>query len=177
MATYELSPRQELLYEDRATVWKPARAKNPTTAVVGDESYTLVDTDVPCYFTFNPSQDDVAEFGRYERDIILTLDLIHFPRDMDIDSDYIVKNQGMNDDGTPEAWVTEASTLCYGNTATAFVLVTKKGRDWVVLLDSVGLPLPLESKTRGWADITVGLPGVGPVPVYRFNGSKYVRVP
>ena len=103
MATYELSPRQELLYEDRATVWKPARAKNPTTAVVGDESYTLVDTDVPCYFTFNPSQDDVAEFGRYERDIILTLDLIHFPRDMDIDSDYIVKNQGMNDDGTPGA--------------------------------------------------------------------------
>ncbi len=101
MATYELSPRQELLYEDICNIWRPSRSKNSSTAVVGDESYEPVDTDVPCYFTFNPSQDDVAEFGRYERDIILTLDLIHFPKDVEIDSDYIVKNLSLHEDGTP----------------------------------------------------------------------------
>jgi hypothetical protein len=80
----------------------------------------------------------------------------------------------LNGDGAPEAWVTESSTNCYGNTAEAVVLVTKKGPAWVVLLDAVGVADTRQTKTRGWPDIEVGGPGFGPVPVYRFNGTKYV---
>ena len=81
----------------------------------------------------------------------------------------------LNGDGAPEAWVTEGSTLCYGNTAAAFVLVTKSGLGWAPLLDSVGIPVLRKTKSMGWPDIEVGVPGMGPFPVYRFNGTKYVR--
>jgi hypothetical protein len=82
----------------------------------------------------------------------------------------------LNGDGVPEAWVRESSVFCYGNTAEAFVLLTRKGGGWTVLLDSVGVALPRPTKTMGWPDIEVGGPGTGPMPVYRFNGSGYVRV-
>lgn len=79
----------------------------------------------------------------------------------------------LNGDGSPEAWVLESSLFCYGNTASAFVLLTKTDRGWKVLLDQVGIAVPMGTKTRGWPDITVGGPGMGPMPVYRFNGVKY----
>lgn len=80
----------------------------------------------------------------------------------------------LNGDGAPEAWVRESSLFCYGNTAEAFVLVTKKGPGWTVLLDEVGIAGPRKTKSLGWPDIEVGGPGMGPFPVYRFNGTKYV---
>ncbi len=80
----------------------------------------------------------------------------------------------LNGDGAPEAWLKESSLFCYGNTAEAFVLVTKKGSSWVVLLDEVGIADLRKTKTLGWPDIEVGGPSMGPFPIYRFNGSKYV---
>lgn len=81
----------------------------------------------------------------------------------------------LNGDGVLEAWIRESSAFCYGDTAEAFVLVTRKSSGWTVLLDEVGVPLSLETMTRGWPDIEVGGPGLGKMPVYRFNGTKYVR--
>jgi len=87
-----------------------------------------------------------------------------------------IEMQDLNGDGTPEAFVRESSTFCYGNTAEAFVLVAK-GADgkWTVLLDEVGVAVPKESKHKGWLDIEVGGPGAGPFPVYRYNGKKYAK--
>lgn len=87
-----------------------------------------------------------------------------------------IEMQDLNGDGTAEAFVRESSTFCYGNTAEAFVLVGK-GADgkWTVLLDEVGVAMPKESKHKGWLDIDVGGPGMGPFPVYRYNGKKYVK--
>jgi hypothetical protein len=82
----------------------------------------------------------------------------------------------LNGDGAPEAWVRESSLYCYGNTAEAFVLLTRTGGAWTVLLDSPGVATPLKTKTMGWPDIEVGGPGLGPMPVYRFDGTKYVRI-
>lgn len=82
----------------------------------------------------------------------------------------------LNGDGVPEAWVRESSTFCYGNTAEAFVLLTKRNGRWAVLLDQVGVALEKDAKHHGWPDIEVGGPGMGPFPVYRFNGTKYVAV-
>jgi hypothetical protein len=81
----------------------------------------------------------------------------------------------LNSDGTPEAWVREGSTFCYGNTGQAVVLLTK-GADgaWKVLLDEEGIDLVEKTKHVGWPDITVGGPGIGRQPLFVFNGVKYV---
>lgn len=81
----------------------------------------------------------------------------------------------LNGDGAPEAWIRESSLFCYGHTAEAFVLLTRKSTGWVVLLDEVGMALELKTKTNGWPDIEVGGPGFGQMPVYRFNGKAYAR--
>jgi hypothetical protein len=80
----------------------------------------------------------------------------------------------LNGDGSPEVWVKESSTFCYGNTAEAFVLLTKTPTGWKVLLDQVGVPVELPVKAAGWPVLEVGGPGMGPFPRYRFNGAKYV---
>jgi hypothetical protein len=82
----------------------------------------------------------------------------------------------LNGDGVPEAWVRESSTFCYGNTAEAFVLLTKRDGAWVVLLDQIGVAVPRDTRHRGWPEIEVGGPGMGPFPLYRFDGAKYVAV-
>lgn len=87
-----------------------------------------------------------------------------------------IEMQDLNSDGTAEAWVRESSTFCYGNTAEAFVLLSK-GADgkWTVLLDEVGVAMAKETKHKGWLDIEVGGPGAGPFPVFHYNGKKYVK--
>lgn len=87
-----------------------------------------------------------------------------------------IEMQDLNGDGTQEAWVKESSTFCYGNTAESFVLLSK-GTDgkWTVLLDTPGIADVKTTKHKGWPDIEVGGPGMGPFPVYRFNGKKYTH--
>ncbi len=87
-----------------------------------------------------------------------------------------IEMQDLNGDGSAEAWVRETSTFCYGNTEQAFVLVGK-GADgkWTVILDEVGVGTTKDTKHKGWLDIEVGGPGMGPFPVYHYNGKKYVK--
>lgn len=81
----------------------------------------------------------------------------------------------LNGDGRPEAWVTESSLFCYGNTASFFVLVTKdEGGTWRKLMEEVGVATALATKHLGWPDIEVGGPGFGKFPVHRWNGKVYV---
>jgi hypothetical protein len=79
----------------------------------------------------------------------------------------------LNGDGQPELWITESSLFCYGNTGSAFVLLTREGTGWRPLLDEVGMPLQLDARHDGWPDIEVGGPGFGRFPVYRWNGHDY----
>lgn len=80
----------------------------------------------------------------------------------------------LNSDGKPEAWVTESSLFCYGNTAEAFVLVGRNSKgEWIKLLDEVGVPTALTTFRNGWPDIKVGGPGPDPFPVYYYDGRKY----
>jgi hypothetical protein len=87
-----------------------------------------------------------------------------------------IELQDLNGDGAPEAWVRESSTFCYGNTAAAFVLLRRGANGvWAPILDEVGVDLVRKTKHNGWSDIEVGGPGMGPFPVFKYNGSKYVR--
>ena len=82
----------------------------------------------------------------------------------------------LNGDGRPEAWIREGSTYCYGATGSAVTLVTKTADGtWRNILDEVGIDGLMPAKHAGWPDIDVGGPGFGPVPVFRFNGVKYVQ--
>lgn len=86
-----------------------------------------------------------------------------------------IEMEDLNADGTAEAWVKEGSLFCYGNTAEFFVLLTKDATGaWINILESVGVPMTLETKSKGWPDIESGGPGFVKVPVYRYNGRNYV---
>jgi hypothetical protein len=87
-----------------------------------------------------------------------------------------IEMEDLNADGSMEAWVLEGSLFCYGNTAEAFVLLTK-GTDgkWAIILDEIGVALVLKTKSKNWFDIEVGGPGMGPFPVFRFDGKTYLR--
>lgn len=81
----------------------------------------------------------------------------------------------LNGDGAPEAWIREGSTVCYGATGEATVLLTRKPAGWSVLLDEVGIAAERKTRMKGWPDIEVGGPGFEKPPLYRFDGTKYVR--
>ena len=82
----------------------------------------------------------------------------------------------LNADGIAEAWVTESSLYCYGNTGQYFVLLTAAGDGWQKLLEDTGMPQVLDSGQHGWPDIEVGGPGFGKFPVYRWDGKSYELV-
>ncbi|NOT39843.1 MAG: hypothetical protein HOP13_05055 [Alphaproteobacteria bacterium] len=83
--------------------------------------------------------------------------------------------EDLNGDGVNEAFVRESSLFCYGNTAEAVVIVAKNAKgEWGVVLDQVGVALPLKTKTKGWFDIEVGGPGMGPFPRFHYDGKGYV---
>lgn len=82
----------------------------------------------------------------------------------------------LNHDGRPEAWVTEGSLFCYGNTAEFFVLLTQRADGkWIKLIEEAGIAVQQTTRHHGWPDIEVGGPGNGPFPVYRFDGRQYIR--
>jgi hypothetical protein len=81
----------------------------------------------------------------------------------------------VNGDGLPEALITEGGTFCYGNTGTAYSLVSKQANgSWKPVTHGTGILSFLATKgVGGWPDIEVGGPGFC-FPVERWNGSKYV---
>lgn len=87
-----------------------------------------------------------------------------------------IEMQDFNGDGIDEAMVSESSTFCHGNTEQAFVLLAKDAKaGWRKLMDEVGIAVPRDTRHKGWKDIEVGGPGMGPFPVFQFNGRVYVR--
>lgn len=83
----------------------------------------------------------------------------------------------LNGDGNPEAWITEGSIFCYGNTGSAFVLLTRDDNSWRILLDKTGMHRLLDMQANGWPDIEVGGPGFSRHTVYRWNGHNYHQQP
>lgn len=79
-----------------------------------------------------------------------------------------------NGDGRPDAVITEGSSYCFGNTGTAFALVSRQADgNWKLLAEDTGVLTFLKTKgVAGWPDIEVGGPGFC-FPVQRWNGKAY----
>ena len=87
-----------------------------------------------------------------------------------------IERSDVNQDGRDEAWVTEGSAFCYGNTGTFFVLLTQDADGgWKPLLEGVGVAVEQPERNHGWPDIEIGGPGSGPFPNYSFDGDAYIR--
>ena len=82
----------------------------------------------------------------------------------------------LNGDGREEVFVTEGGTYCFGNTGTAFWLVSQQANgDWQALASEVGIPIiQTDERHDGWPDIEIGGPGFC-FPVLRWNGAAYAQ--
>lgn len=80
----------------------------------------------------------------------------------------------INGDGRPDAVVTESSAMCYGNTGSAFWIVSQQpGGAWKLMTNDIGIATFLKTKgVGGWPDLEVGGPGFC-FPVLRWNGREY----
>jgi hypothetical protein len=80
----------------------------------------------------------------------------------------------LNGDGLLEAFISEGSVFCFGNTGVGYTIVSRqRDGNWKLVTGGPGIPMPLESKgADGWADLEIGGPGFC-FPVERWNGSEY----
>lgn len=89
-------------------------------------------------------------------------------------SDLSLEGLDLNHDSLPEALINEGNSACYGNTGTAFYLVTRDAAgQWHRIAFAVGIPTILKRKRQGWPDIEVGGPGMGKMPVIHWTGKVY----
>lgn len=88
-----LSPRQRLLYVDRAVLYEPVLTKDPTTGRLTKKVYHRRASAVPCYFQISEHSTEAPSFlGAIEGDNLFSRDQVHFPFNTLIDSGWIVKN-------------------------------------------------------------------------------------
>jgi len=80
----------------------------------------------------------------------------------------------LNNDGLPEAVLTEGSAFCFGMTGMGYSLVSKQADgSWRLLDGRGGIPTFLGTRGKdGWPDIEVGGPGFC-FPVLRWDGTEY----
>jgi len=79
-----------------------------------------------------------------------------------------------NGDGLPDAVLVEGGTACYGMTAQAFWLVSKRADGtWKLMTGGPGIAEFLKTKgVDGWPDVSIGGPGFC-FPIERWNGKEY----
>ena len=79
-----------------------------------------------------------------------------------------------NGDGLPDAVLVEGGTACYGMTAQAFWLVSKRADgSWKLMTGGPGIAEFLKTKgVDGWPDVSIGGPGFC-FPIERWNGKEY----
>ena len=93
-----LTPREELLYEHLADLYRPATAI--AAAKPGPRMYTLAYSSVRCWFEIKNSPSVAMPIGRVESDIVFAIDNIHFAEDQEIDDTWWIKNVSVLPDGT-----------------------------------------------------------------------------
>lgn len=101
---------QDRLFQHTFDLWEPARTQNaagrPSTP-----TYTKTGSAVACYLNRNPSTSDLdAALGRFEQDIIFTLDVLWLTYDQDVGEGWVAVNKTTLSDGSNhpnygEGWI------------------------------------------------------------------------
>ena len=80
----------------------------------------------------------------------------------------------LNIDGRSEAIIGETNAACYGSSGSSFTIVGKDvGGRWHRFGGTVGIAVVRPSRSLGWSDIEVQLPGPGRPRVLRWSGIGY----
>jgi hypothetical protein len=94
-----LTARQRRLYIHLAKIWKNVPVYDQNDVQTG-EIWQVVADAVPCWWEMSINADEVHPFGRIAFDSLLTLDKVYFAVDQQVESDYILANQTLNQDGS-----------------------------------------------------------------------------
>lgn len=78
----------------------------------------------------------------------------------------------LNGDGMAELVVSDGGA-CYGAGGSMFVVLRRMGGQWKPVLSAQGIMNVLKARHGGWADIEIGGPGFGKMPVARWTGTAY----
>jgi hypothetical protein len=93
LAHRRLTPRQRILYTDRACLYEPVWTRDPTTGRPTKRVFHLRATNVPCYFEISAQSVEVPSFlGAIESDNSFSRDQVHMPASIQADSGWIIKN-------------------------------------------------------------------------------------
>jgi len=87
----------------------------------------------------------------------------------------ISKIGDFNDDGYPDAIVTEGSSYCFGRSGSGFSIVSQQENgEWWIMADMTGIPKFLDNHgINGWPDLEIAGPGFC-FPILRWTGAEYV---
>lgn len=84
-----ITTRQTRCYRNTVTIIRPATAVSGS-GDVGDQTFSVVATLVPCHYVLTLNDDDPSGVGRIKRRSALTEDGLHCPLDTDIQSGDLV---------------------------------------------------------------------------------------
>ncbi len=82
------------------------------------------------------------------------------------------ERRDLNADGTAEIIVSDGGA-CYGQSGSMFAVLRRANGRWSPVLQAQGVMTVLKTRRGGWADIEIGGPGFGKMPVARWTGTKY----
>ena len=82
------------------------------------------------------------------------------------------ERRDLNGDGVSELVVSDSSA-CYGASGSTFAVLRRVNGQWKPVLAAQGVMTVLKTRHGGWADIEIGGPGFGKMPVARWSGQQY----
>lgn len=109
-----LNARQTSLYKHRLDLWRTSRTI--TAGKPGDETYTLVQSSVPCIYNYTPNVDSETSAGRVKEFTLLTTDKIFMEANVPIQDNYLTVNTTITAAGTRSAVYGEVHRVLGGPT-------------------------------------------------------------
>ncbi len=97
---YTLCARQVALYKNSLSIWRPTPATSSTAGERGDDTYTLIDTGVPCFYRYTQNDSDPMGVARLKRRSPLDEDKVKVPVGIDLQDADLVYDTTILADGT-----------------------------------------------------------------------------
>ena len=87
-----LGVRQQRLYKDLVTLYRPTKVQSPATGLLTAVGYELAESNVKCLYSRNDSTSGPTVVGRGEADNMFTHDEWHFQASQAIGENWLIKD-------------------------------------------------------------------------------------